>query len=337
MIYTFLSLCSLTLLFVTEDAQKTQTPKTDLQTYTNPVWTKDFPDPFVLEYRRKFYAYATETVGFPGIQVMESSDLVHWAHKGVAFTPPWATEHYWAPEVFAYKGQFFLTYSALNPQTKKHDIAIATGTSPLGPFTHRGILLRGDDNKVGAIDGTIFMDTDKTPYLIYSEEDPRSVILRRLSKDLLTTEGERHVLTQPDLPEEGGVNEAPTMIKRGDTYVLIYAGGGFQADNKARSNYTVRYATSKSLFEPFVKDRTPLIQSVPGEVYSPGHQCVIHLKSGEWWLLYHAFDNQKEPRYGSNPLGRTLRLDKLEWNGATPFMGSTSPSLSPRPLPKVRK
>ncbi len=304
--------------------------------YLNPVWAKDFPDPFVLEQGGKFYAYATETSGFHGFQVMESPDLVHWTHKGIAFKPPWSDIHYWAPEVKAYKNRFYLTYSALNPKTDKHDIAIAVSDSPLGPFEHRGILVSGENNRFGAIDGTIFIDSDKTPYLLYSEEDPRGIIARKLADDLTRVSDERHVLTQPDLPEEGGVNEAPTLIKRGDTYVLIYAGGGFQSENKSGANYTVRYAVSKNLFGPYTKDRTPLMQSVPGEVYSPGHQCVIQTSRGEWWLLYHAFDNQREPRYGSNPLGRTLRLDPLEWAGSVPRMKFASPSLSPRPAPKTK-
>ena len=51
-----------------------------LKTYTNPIWRADFPDPFILAYKQKFYAYATETAERgSGFQVMESTDLVHLA------------------------------------------------------------------------------------------------------------------------------------------------------------------------------------------------------------------------------------------------------------------
>ena len=53
--------------------------------YTNPVWAHDFPDPHFMLHDGKVYAYATETPGFK-FQVMESRDLVHWTHKGTAFT-----------------------------------------------------------------------------------------------------------------------------------------------------------------------------------------------------------------------------------------------------------
>ncbi|GIV14654.1 MAG: hypothetical protein KatS3mg022_0089 [Armatimonadota bacterium] len=58
-----------------------------MATYTNPVYARDFPDPHVLFYRGKFYAYATHSSGHD-FQVMESPDLVHWTHKGSAFRPP---------------------------------------------------------------------------------------------------------------------------------------------------------------------------------------------------------------------------------------------------------
>ncbi len=153
--------------FLPAAAQQKATP-----TYTNLVHGRDFPDPFVLAYRGKFYAYATQNSD-AGFQVMDSPDLVRWTHRGASYKPPWSSAHYWAPEVVTHRGRFYMTYSALNPQTKKHDIAVATADNPLGPFTHRAILVRGDNNRVGVIDTTVFFDADQRPYLVYSEEEPR--------------------------------------------------------------------------------------------------------------------------------------------------------------------
>src|SRR2546421_79312 len=63
--------------------------------YTNPVYAHDFPDPFVIEYHGRFYAYATES-GRTGFQVMDSPDMVHWTHRGIALEVPWSRKHYWA-------------------------------------------------------------------------------------------------------------------------------------------------------------------------------------------------------------------------------------------------
>jgi beta-xylosidase len=303
----------------------------NMPTYSNPVWSKDFPDPHVLFHDGKFYAYATETRGYR-FQCLESPDLVNWTHRGTVFTVPWAQAHFWAPEVTAYRGQFYMTYSALHPETKKHDIGIAVAKTPLGPFEHKAVLVRGENNKVGVIDATIFFDARK-PYIIYSEEDPRRIVLRRLTDDLLAVEGEPVELVKPDQPWERGCTEAPTMVKRGRTYHLIYSGGWFQS-SKTESSYCIAHASAKSLLGPYTK--TGQILTGDGKkVYGPGHQCLISLPSGEDWLLYHAWDDQNEPRYGSNPLGRTLRLDRLIWQNDRPK--TDGPTLTPQPTPKIQK
>ena len=306
-------------------------PTAQAPTYTNPVWNKDFPDPFVLHYKSKFYAYATETGGHKGFQVMESPDLVNWKHKGVAFKPNWSEVHYWAPEVFERGGTFYMTYSAENPKTKKHDIAIATSDNPLKGFVQRAVLVRGDDNKVGVIDATIFVDTDKTPYLIYSEEEPRRIVLRRMASNLLSVDGGRVELLKPDREVEKGVAEAPTLIKRGGKYHLFYSTGWFQS-NKSDANYAVWHSVASSVKGTYIKDAKALIQTVPGSVYGPGHQCLVAFPSDVWWMVYHGWDAQNEPRYGSNPLGRTLRIDRLNWNGDKPTM--TGATADPQPVPR---
>ena len=302
-----------------------------MKTYTNPVYAHDFPDPHVLEYQGKFYAYATETRGFR-FQVMESPDLVHWTHKGTALaTVPWANVHYWAPEVAFQNGVFYMTYSALNPDTRKHDIAIATAKSPLGPFTHQAILVRAEENRVGVIDATLFFDYG-IPYLVYSEEDPRSIVLRRLSSNLKRVEGGKVRLIRPDQEWERGVVEAPTILRRDGLYHLFYSGGWFQSDKK-NASYSVAHAAAPSLTGKYIK--TGIVLGGDGQkVFGPGHQCIVSLKSGEDWLLYHGWDDQNEPRYGSNPLGRTLRLDRLRWKLGAPIVEGGA-STTPRPAPRV--
>jgi beta-xylosidase len=300
-----------------------------MQTYTNPVWPKDFPDPQVIAWKGKFFAYATETRGFR-FQVLESPDLVNWTHRGTAFTVPWSDAHYWAPEVFIYRGKFYMTYSALHPETKKHDIGIAVADQPVGPFEHKAVLVRGGDNRVGVIDATLFFE-GKSAYIIYSEEDPRRIVLRKMTPDLLATEGDAVELLRPTEAWERGCTEAPTMVKRGRKYHLIYSGGWYQSA-KGESSYCVAHAVADSVRGPYTK--TGQILKGDGEkVFGPGHQCVIKLKSGEEWMLYHAWDDQNEPRYGSNPLGRTLRLDRLTWEKDTPRV--TGPTLTPQPAPRV--
>jgi beta-xylosidase len=301
--------------------------------YTNPVYDRDFPDPFVLRSGDRFYAFATHSGGH-GFQVMESPDLVRWTHRGTAFTPPWSNEHLWAPEVIRYRDRYYMTYSARNPQTKRHDIGVATAAAPAGLYTHQAILVRGDDSRVGVIDTTVFIDADGTPYLAYVLEAPNRILLRRLAPDLLKVEGATTELVRPDRPWERDINEAPTLLLRNGVYHLFFSVGWFQS-NKADASYAVCHAAARSLRGPYVKDPAPLLATVPGKVYGPGHQCLITLPGGEEWLAYHAWDDRNEPRYGSNPAGRTLRIDRLRWQGDTPIV--EGPTVTPQPAPAISK
>lgn len=310
-----------------------QTMQPSTQTYTNPVYAHDFPDPFVLRVGDMFYAYATETRGY-GFQVMQSPDLVHWTHKGTAFRPPWSSVHLWAPEVLHYRGRFYMTYSAKNPSTGKREIGIAVATTPLGPYVDQAILARpAENNPLGVIDATLFVDVDGTPYMLYSEEEPRRIVIRKLSPDLMRAVTEPSPVVQPDRPWEHGVTEAPTLIRRHGLYHLFYSAGGFQSDTKAGAVYAVAHAVARSVTGPYKKDDAPLLRTVPDRVYSPGHQCIVSLPSGEDWIVYHAWDAENEPHYGSNPLGRTLRIDRLRWRGDTPYVDG--PSTDPRPVPTL--
>jgi beta-xylosidase len=301
--------------------------------FTNPVWSQDFPDPHVLAHQGRYYAYATETRRHgSGFQVMESRDLVHWTHRGTAFTPPWSKEHLWAPEVIAYRGQFYMTFSAKGPRDGKHHIGIATAKSPLGPFQNQTMLVRGDHNRIGVIDATIFVDSDGTPFILYSEETPRRIVVRRLSADLMTAIGPPQEVMRPDRPRERGVVEAPTLIKRGKEYILFFSAGVYES-NKSDASYGVYYARASRITGPYVKGQRALLQTIPGKIYGPGHQCVVRTPDDGWWMLYHGWNAQNEPRYGSNPLGRTLRLDRLRWEENTPFI--TRLTLGPTPSPKV--
>lgn len=300
--------------------------------YTNPVWPEDFPDPHVLAHGDRFYAYATETAKHgSGFQVMESADLVRWTHRGTCLTPPWSKEHLWAPEVLARDGQFFMTYSARNPSTGKHDIGIATAPSPRGPFVHRAVLVRGDDNKVGVIDATIHVARDGTASLIYSEEEPRRIVLRLLAPDWLATRGEPVELIRPTEPWERGVTEAPTLRARGGRFHLLYSAGWFES-SKREASYCVAHASAETLGGPFVKTGA-LLANLPGRVWGPGHQCLVTVGRDDW-LLYHGWSDENEPRYGSNPRGRTLRLDRLVWRDGVPQ--PLAPTTTPQPGPTIR-
>ena len=58
------------------------------------------------------------------------------------------------------------------------------------------------------------------------------------------------------------------------------------------------------------------------------------MPDGSDWLVYHAWDAVGQPRYGQNPSGRTLRIDRIEWHGDTPRI--LGPTVTPFPAPDAR-
>ena len=116
--------------------------------YRNPVWSGYMADPFVLEWKGRYYAYGTgsgrgqaRTDGrvFP---LLQSDDLVRWHQSGGAMTPladPGL--HYWAPEVAERDGTFYLYYSAGGRDGENHRLRVARAASPVGPFSDCGLLV----------------------------------------------------------------------------------------------------------------------------------------------------------------------------------------------------
>src|SRR5215212_190872 len=73
------------------------------ETFRNPVYGPDFPDPFVLRVGSTYHAYATNARG-RNVQTLTSDDLVHW-RRGPDALPEVGRWAYpgktWAPEVLA--------------------------------------------------------------------------------------------------------------------------------------------------------------------------------------------------------------------------------------------
>ena len=84
-------------------------------TFTNPVYDRDFPDPFVLKVGDTYYAYATNGDG-KQVQTLTSEDLVDWTPGPDALPKvgAWTINgQTWAPEVLARDdGTYVLYYTA---------------------------------------------------------------------------------------------------------------------------------------------------------------------------------------------------------------------------------
>ncbi|WP_438309949.1 glycoside hydrolase family 43 protein [Streptomyces sp. HUAS TT3] len=260
------------------------------------VLDRDFPDPDVVKEGRTYHAYATNG-GAANIQHATSTDLLHWTPVDTDPLPrpgDWAEPTrslVWAPEVFANGRGFTMHYTARDRASGRQCIGVALSPSPDGPFRPAGpgpLVCPADQG--GAIDAASFTEGGRR-YLLWKNDGnccglPTRIHLQPVSWDGTRTTGDPVPLIGPDLPWEGQLVEAPTLVRRDGRYVLLYS-----ADSYADHRYKTGYAVADSLTGPYVKAPEPLLStdSLGGAVRGPGGQDVVTGPDGTDRILFHGW------------------------------------------------
>ncbi len=243
-------------------------------------------DPYILYHNDKYYAYGTRINGF---EVYISEDLKHWKRgERLALSPEnsWGDKWYWAPEVYyvASKNMFYMFY------TVNEHICVATSTSPEGPFVQsekKPIVA----NEKG-IDTSFFMDDNGTPYLYFVRFTGGNVIwVAEMNKDLksIKTETLKQCISaeNPWEKKQGTITEGPSLIKRGNTYYLLYSANHYESQD-----YAVGYATSDSPLGPWKKySGNPILRrdkAAADGLVGTGHGAPFVCKDGSYKYIFHA-------------------------------------------------
>jgi beta-xylosidase len=312
--------------------------------FRNPVLADDFPDPFVLRAGDSYYAYAT-TDAAQHLQLASSPDLVHWTELDdpLPKIAGWSSGDTWAPEVSKTTAGYVLYYTAHDPDLRRPDnngsqcITVAVAKDPKGPFVDETKKPLGcQPDMGGSIDATAFRDADGSRYLIWKNDGnccslPTRFWIQRLSADGLALEGKPTDMgVVNDEPWEGGVIEAPTLIRHGSSYYLFYS-----ANNYDSEFYSVGYATSAKVTGPY-RDapENPILASAwnhppKSRARGPGHQSIVQDDDGELWMTYHAWD---QDAVGYENFGqRAMWIDPLVFDGAKAVV--KGPTDQPQPMP----
>jgi len=135
-------------------------------------------DPFILRLSSGgfvlFGTTDTNLWGGPatGFDCYTSDDLATWEGPIPAFRPPvgfWADTQFWAPEVVAHDDRFFMfaTFASTDPNEGPRGVQVLVSDEPTGPFVpwSEGPVTPRD---VPCLDGTLFLDDDDVPWLVYS-------------------------------------------------------------------------------------------------------------------------------------------------------------------------
>jgi xylan 1,4-beta-xylosidase len=278
-------------------------------TYSNPVLPGDFPDPSVIRVGDDYWATATTSEWAPLFPLLHSRDLVHWQIEGSVFEqrPDWSYGKYWAPEIAAFDGKFFVYYVG-QKKGGPLNIAVATADKPQGPWTDHGPMIGQDP---GSIDPVPVLDENGVRYLIWKEDGnsrnlPTPIWAQKLSADGTKLEGEMKELLRNDAPWEGNLIEGPFVVRHGEWFYMFYSGNGCCGN---ACTYGLGVARAKKLLGPWEKSQANPLIAGNLKFKCPGHGSIVSDAQGRDFLLYHAYDVRD-----SVFVGRQGLLDEVKWN-----------------------
>ena len=345
--------------FESPDASPTKTSEPSLPTvrgsapgtYLNPILDEDFPDPSViLAPDGYYYAYATQSLRdgcWINIQAARSKDLVRWEYLGDALPekPEWAssTQDFWAPSVITDGTVYFMYYSATpdfcHHHERGHALAVATSSSPAGPFVDMGMpLLLGAGFEY--IDPMAFDDPATGKHFLYWGSGFQPIKVQELGPDRLSFAPGSN---PTDLIWPNGKNgafprlvEASWVIMHDDFYYLFYSGDNCCGPD---AEYGVMVARSKSATGPF--ETLEQAKGVPHSLMlfkserwlAPGHNSIVTDAAGDVWIIYHAIDVNRPRQTQDDEINsrRILLIDRIQWRDGWPYVGT--PSDEPQSAP----
>ena len=287
-------------------------------TYLNPIVAGDRPDPTVLKDGDDYYMTFSSFHSYPGLVIWHSTDLVNWAPVGPTLHKNLGD--IWAVDLCKHDGRYFI-YIPANPTGKGWSIFAIWADDIAGPWSEPV-----DLNISGSIDPGHVVGEDGQRYLFVN-----GIRKVRLTDDGLATDGELvdsynpwrypdHWITENFAPE------GPKLLWRDGWLYLITAVGGTAGPP---TGHMVIAARSRSVHGPWEHcPSNPLVRTQSNEEpwWSRGHATVVEGPAGDWWMVYHGYEN------GFRTLGRQTLLDPVEWT-ADGWLRAKGGDLS-RPLAK---
>ena len=280
--------------------------------YRNPVQAGDHPDPSVLKDGEVYYQVSSSFVYYPGLVIWRSNDLVNWSPIGPALTQYVGSVY--APDLVKHDGRFYIYFAArwlaqpeataASPTPKRRPMTtyVVHAENIAGPWS--------DPVDVGvynAIDPGHVVGEDGKRYLFMSSGG-----LVPLSDDGLTRMGPTETVYKGweypnDWVVEGFNLEGPKLLRRNGWFYMFSAEGG---TGGPPTSHMVVAARSRSVRGPWENcPHNPIVHTATADEpwWSRGHGTPVEGPRGDWWLVYHGYEN------GFRTLGRQMLLEPMEW------------------------
>ncbi len=262
-------------------------------------------DPFVAvdHAAGKYYIIATASDGETlALKAYESPDLDHWRDMGLVFRGdgPWFNEtgiysdHWWAPDTYFIDGRYHTIFTLTNNHRQRANfctvISAPTPTGPYSPVLKDGEPVSLTPEGEQCLDGSVFVDSEGTPWLVYSLEwngaqardKVGEVWARPLRKDLTDSAGDAICLfraSEAPWPyyAEGLPVDAPFIFRDDESGNLICLWSSFQGQT-----YCVGQAVSETgdIRGPWTHETVPVY-------VNGGHQMVFRDLDGNLKMSLH--------------------------------------------------
>jgi xylan 1,4-beta-xylosidase len=274
-------------------------------------------DPALYKHDGVYYLYGTEPPPQVGFRIYASRDLKNWYVPQTAYQDGYVlkaggqtfgTAGFWAPQVLDYQGRVTMLYTA------NQRIAVAFADHPTGPFVQKDI--RPLNKDLSEIDPFLFQDDDGTRYLYHvRKHQGNHIYVVEMEDDLggIKPETLKHCISvqngtwenTPDYSSDE-IAEGPTLIKRKDTYYLLYSANHFMS-----IDYAVGYATAPSPTGPWTRySGNPIIRREFLGINGTGHGDVFMDGDDMYYVFHtHASNESVRPRHTMLVKMRFLETD----------------------------
>lgn len=276
-----------------EAAAQKQFHPTENGTYTNPIFSGDYPDPSILRDGDDFYLVHSSFEYYPGLLIWHSTDLINW--EPVTNALHTYVGSVWAPDLVKHDGKYYIYFPASNTNY------VIWADKIEGPWSAPKEL------DVDMIDPGHVADEEGNRYLYFN-----SGSYVPLTKDGLSIAGEvQHSYEGWEIPREWSIEcfcmEGPKLIKRGEYYYLTVAEGGTAGP---ATGHMVISARSKSPLGPWENSPfNPILRTKDKSEkwWSVGHGTLFDDVNDNWYMIFHGYEN------GFYTMGRQTMLTPIEW------------------------
>jgi xylan 1,4-beta-xylosidase len=258
-----------------------------------PVIPGNYADPSIIRVGRDYYMTHTSYQSLPGLIIWHSQDLVSWEPVSAALHE--YVGDVWAPDFVHHNGMYYIYFPANRTNW------VVSAPSPLGPWSAPVDLgIKGiDPGHVAGQDGRRYLHISDG-YLVELAEDGMSI-----------TGTPRKVYEGWRYPEDWVVEaysmEGPKVAWKDGYYYLMVALGGTAGPPTSHMAAVSRSQTPWGPWEH--SPHNPVVYTKSGKErwWSKGHASLIDTPEGDWYVVYHAYEN------GYATLGRQTLLQAVEW------------------------